>query len=885
MKKIIIRSFIFFIFLSFGITIGYVQSFEFNTPKDSEGWIAYNAGAINVNTNVQSNGLYIIDPIGPDPWIEINGFSLDASTAKNLIIRMSSNCQDNNSAVYFKTSDSPSFSEDKKINFLVTTGPEWYEYTILMSGNVFWKGIITGLRIDPADYGNPDTEDNTDTFGFDYIRLVSDESGNTGDTSGNKSQIVYNFDPDNGDIDLGYNGNSPWGIPINTLPEYNGYHLPVKEGYISYEDQYDHVDSSISSNNQDPTTGNGYYINTLPPDKGHWYWDGRWNGDLLPNGNGEGWYPGAADHVDKKSLNMPSGNGVKLRIFSPWSGKSVIAVIGENGPAPWTGRQFGASNKVFEGLGLPRSYKGFDGGNPNPDHAPDGNANPADYPVIKYDDNPYWVEVSWADQSLPGGPVTSSSSSATPVPTSTPEPAVNPVITKSAISGTYYIEDERISKAIAWAEKELEVKSYPYNYHCLKFVQDAYDVENGANTDIKRYGYAREAAENVVKNIEGIPPRGAFVFYEWDGDLKGYCTDCGHVGLSIGNGVIIHNSGTSILKQDYKSLKAPTYRYIGWAYPPLTPPINKKYLLAGYLFENDNKDIIGTYDSSNSLFTFGSKKVQFGLTTDIPVIGDWDGNGKDNIGIFRANAGDRSEFHLVIKDWDALPPEVTAEDRKVIPFDGPGSPYLTNIPIAGDWDGDGKDDLGGFKPENNHFYLYKLNFESSKTIYYKEAPDVPFGINGDIPVIGDWDGNGKDEIGIFRQSDPNPNTNSFYLDKGLTGDKHEWGPFEYGDTGDFPVIGNWDGDGDDNIGVFRPSTNQVFKDEKIPLINQGGDFNEDGNIDASDISIFIEKYGSNEGEAKYDSKVDLNGDGVIDIFDITELIKNKIMNMISYTGT
>lgn len=212
------------------------------------------------------------------------------------------------------------------------------------------------------------------------------------------NEIIYKFDPNNGNDSM-----SPWGKSLSSLPSYKTYHLPAKEGYIKIESQYNFIDKSVSLNNDDPTDGNGYYISTLSPDKGHW----SWNGSYTPDGENstEGLIPGSQDHVsvdENGTKHWPSGKGAKLRIYSPYSKMTVIAVVGDNGPAPWTGCQFGASNRVFEALGLPKEYKGLSRVNPNPS-APSMSIYPAKYPVIKYADNPYWVEVSWADQSLPTG--------------------------------------------------------------------------------------------------------------------------------------------------------------------------------------------------------------------------------------------------------------------------------------------------------------------------------------------------------------------------------------------------------------------------------------------------------------------------------------------------
>ena len=217
-------------------------------------------------------------------------------------------------------------------------------------------------------------------------------------------------------------------------------------------------------------------------------------------------------------------------------------------------------------------------------------------------------------------------------------------------------------------------------------------------------------------------------------------------------------------------------------------------------------DMYGFFNPINNAFTFyeyrddgqkvGETVRHFGTTNDIPVIGDWDGDGYDEIGIYRPDNGvGQSEFHLVEGEWDSLSTYVGAAD-KVIQF---GS-YPDDIPIAGDWDGDGDDDIGGFYPVDKKFYLYTLNWGAgTKTPY---GGDPAFGEPSDNkPIIGDWDGDGDDDIGMFR---PKDHTNEFHLDLGLTGGQPEMGPYSLGNVGDEPLIGNWSRDGGDNLGVYRP---------------------------------------------------------------------------------
>jgi lysyl endopeptidase len=59
-----------------------------------------------------------------------------------------------------------------------------------------------------------------------------------------------------------------------------------------------------------------------------------------------------------------------------------------------------------------------------------------------------------------------------------------------------------------------------------------------------------------------------------------------------------------------------------------------------------------------------------------------------------------------------------------------------------------------------------------------------YGVPGDAPLVGDWDGDGIDTVGIYRN-------NEFYLRNNNTA-----GPADvsliYGVPGDAPLVGDWD---------------------------------------------------------------------------------------------
>ena len=64
---------------------------------------------------------------------------------------------------------------------------------------------------------------------------------------------------------------------------------------------------------------------------------------------------------------------------------------------------------------------------------------------------------------------------------------------------------------------------------------------------------------------------------------------------------------------------------------------------------------------------------------------------------------------------------------------------------------------------------------------------VEFGEDDDMPVTGDWDGNGTTTVGVYR-----PSTLTFLLrNTNAAGEPDVSIPF--GKAGDIPLTGNWDG--------------------------------------------------------------------------------------------
>jgi len=139
-------------------------------------------------------------------------------------------------------------------------------------------------------------------------------------------------------------------------------------------------------------------------------------------------------------------------------------------------------------------------------------------------------------------------------------------------------------------------------------------------------------------------------------------------------------------------------------------------------------------------------------------------------------------------------------------FGNPG-----DVPLVGDFDGDGRDSVSIWRPSEARVYIINELGENGKGLGAAEYSFL-FGNPGDQPFVGDFDGDGIDTIGLYRRS-----TGFVYFRNSLTtgiADKS----FYYGNPGDSILVGDWDGNGTDTVAVYRPSTRRLY----VNLANSAG---------------------------------------------------------------
>lgn len=138
---------------------------------------------------------------------------------------------------------------------------------------------------------------------------------------------------------------------------------------------------------------------------------------------------------------------------------------------------------------------------------------------------------------------------------------------------------------------------------------------------------------------------------------------------------------------------------------------------------------------------------------------------------------------------------------------------LSPIGIVGDWDGDGKDTVGVYNPVTAAFYLRNNNeYGVPDILFYFGTPLATW-----IPITGDWNGDGRDSVGLY-----DPVSSMYYLKNETTSGKADLS-FQYGPENEDwwePTAGDWNNDQVDSIGIYDQRDRYIYLNNRNATIGR-----------------------------------------------------------------
>ena len=181
----------------------------------------------------------------------------------------------------------------------------------------------------------------------------------------------------------------------------------------------------------------------------------------------------------------------------------------------------------------------------------------------------------------------------------------------------------------------------------------------------------------------------------------------------------------------------------------------------------------------------------WGLAGDQTIQRDYDGDGITDVAIFREGPTAASYTGWYIR-------ESSTGNARVEGFGLTGNGTTSaDFPVPGDYDGDGKFDLAVYRfgqVPANHFIIRR---SSDNVITYQQFGNF----NSDYILPGDYDGDGKYDLAVARTGATGTSPLVWWILNSSTGTTRTQ---TWGRSSDLPVQGDYDGDARTDLAIWRP---------------------------------------------------------------------------------
>jgi surface antigen len=189
----------------------------------------------------------------------------------------------------------------------------------------------------------------------------------------------------------------------------------------------------------------------------------------------------------------------------------------------------------------------------------------------------------------------------------------------------------------------------------------------------------------------------------------------------------------------------------------------------------------------------------FSFGTEIPLIGDFNGDGRDDIATF--TRGTTGDVYVALSTGSG--------------FNGTGWKWHDNfcfgaeIPLVGDFNADGRDDIATFtRGSTGDVYVALSTGSGFSGTGWKWHDNFCFGT--ETPLVGDFNGDNRDDVATFTRGSTGDVYVALSTGSGFNGTGWKWHDnFCFGT--EIPLVGDFNGDNRDDVATFtRGNSGDVY---------------------------------------------------------------------------